>query len=159
MNLQQTRNHPNPPLECYLSVSSHPFENGFKRIKLLRTSFIQFHEDQFWDSQIMLSCGLFAAPGKIDAQLSSTIKYWFLTSTKRSSSLGFPVVMQRIQSGFFSLLEMFLTQPKKQKVFSIGQVFQILRTKAVIIYAFPYYIFCRLFGTFIPADIRELFEA
>ena len=67
--------------------------------------------------------------------------------------------MQRLQSGFFSLLEMFLTQPKKQKVFSIGQVFQILRTKAVIIYAFPCYIFCRLFGTFIPADIRELFEA
>ena len=73
--------------------------------------------------------------------------------------MGLPVVMQRIQSGFFSLLEMFLTQPKKQKVFSIGQVFQILRTKAVIIYAFPYYIFCRLIGTFIPADIRELFEA
>ena len=62
MFLQQTRSHPNPPLECYLSVSSHPLENGFKRIKLLRTSLIQFQEDQFWDSQIMLSCRLFAAP-------------------------------------------------------------------------------------------------
>ena len=56
-----------------------------------------------------LCCHACCSPplGKIDAQFSSTVKYWFLTSTKRSSSLGFPVVMQRIQSGFFSLLEMF----------------------------------------------------
>ena len=51
-----------PLLESYLSVSSHPLENGFKRIRLLRNSLIQFQEDQFWDSQIMLSCRLFAAP-------------------------------------------------------------------------------------------------
>ena len=107
MFVQQTRSHPNPPLECYLSVSSHPLENGFKRIKLLRTSLIHFQEDQFWDSQILLSCRLFTTPGKIDAQFSSTVKYRFLTSTKRSSFMGFPVVMQRLQSGFFSLLEMF----------------------------------------------------
>ena len=115
MFLQQTRCHPNPPLDCYLSVSSHPLENGFKRIKLLRLSLSYFQEDQFWDSQIILSCTLFAVPslGKIDAQLSSTVKYRFLTSTKRSSFMGFPVVMQRIQSGFFSLLEMFFNSTQE----------------------------------------------
>ena len=96
-------------------MSSHPLENGFKRIRLLRTSLIHFQEDQFWDSQIMLSCHADCSPplGKIDAQFSSTVKYWFLTSTKRSSFMGFPVVMQRIQPGCFSLLEMFFNSTQE----------------------------------------------
>ena len=48
---------------------------------------------------------------------------------------------REFSQGFFPCWKCFLTQPKKQEVFSIGQVFQILRTKAVIIDAFPYHNF------------------
>ena len=114
MFVQQTRSHPNPPLECYLSVSSHPLENGFKRIRLLRTSLIHFQEDQFWDSQIMLSCRLFAAPPW--QNWCTTFQHHKILVSDVNEKIifyGIPCCHAEISVWVFSLLEMFFNSTQE----------------------------------------------